>query len=105
MTDIKIAFWNLGNLFDTKATPIAADFEFTPTRGWTQEVLDKKIENLSYIIGQLHGDIGPDLLGLCEIENEGLAQELINEVGKDDLEVAKYDDSPDIRGKIGRAHV
>jgi hypothetical protein len=44
MSDIKIAFWNLGNPFDIKATPIAADVEFTPARGWTQEVLDKKLK-------------------------------------------------------------
>jgi hypothetical protein len=50
MSDIKIAFWNSGNLFDIRATPIAADFEFTPSRGWTREVLDSKIKNLSSII-------------------------------------------------------
>jgi hypothetical protein len=98
VSDIKIAFWNLGNLFDIKATPIAADFEFTPPKGWTQEVLNKKIENLSYIIKQLHDGNGPDILGLCEIENEGLAKELIGKVGRDELEVAKYNDSLDIRG-------
>jgi hypothetical protein len=49
MIDIKIGFWNLGNLFDAKATPIAADFEFTPSKGWTQEVLNKKLKTFPII--------------------------------------------------------
>lgn len=98
MSDIKVAFWNLGNLLDINATPLAADLEFTPDRGWTREVLNKKIENLASIIKQLHDGDGPDLLGLCEIENEELAKGLVDKVGRDDLDVVQYIDSPDIRG-------
>ena len=42
MTVLKAAFWNLQNLFDTTASPIATDFEFTPEHGWTEEVQAKK---------------------------------------------------------------
>ena len=35
MAEIKVAFWNLQNLFDTTASEIAADLEFTPDDGWT----------------------------------------------------------------------
>ena len=56
MTEIKVAFWNVQNLFDTTASPIAADLEFTPEQGWTEEVLAVKVANLAKIIkvGRAH---------------------------------------------------
>jgi hypothetical protein len=33
MPEIKIAFWNVGNLFDTTASELATDLEFTPADG------------------------------------------------------------------------
>lgn len=98
MTDIKVAFWNLQNLFDITASPIAADMEFTPAHGWTQAALDAKLNNLAQIINLMHGGQGPDLLGICEIENEALVNRLIAATGRTDLKVASYQDSPDIRG-------
>ena len=75
MTDIKIAFWNLGNLFDINLSETALVHEFTPARGWAEEVLDKKIENLAEVIRLLNDDgQGPDLLGICEVENEKITQ-------------------------------
>jgi len=47
---IKIAFWNVGNLFDIEKNEIATDFDFTPEKGWIKEVRDIKVENLSKII-------------------------------------------------------
>ena len=47
MIDIKIAFWNLENLFDINLSETALVHEFTPDRGWAEEVLDKKIEKLA----------------------------------------------------------
>ena len=96
---IKVAFWNLGNLFGTYPSLIGSDLEFTPERGWDDEAKDKKIENIAKVINSLHDNQGPDLLGLCEIENEELARELIEKIGKQDIyEIAQYTDSPDIRG-------
>ena len=100
MDNIKVAFWNLGNLFDTSSSSlIGSDLEFTPERGWDDAAKDKKIENLVKVINSLHNNQGPDLLGLCEIENEELAKKLIEKMGKQDIyEIAQYVDSPDIRG-------
>jgi hypothetical protein len=97
MPDIKVAFWNLENLFDTQASDIATDFEFTPSEGWTEAALTAKLENLAEIIKLMHGGAGPDLLGVCEIENLGVAQRLLAEIGRPDLKVA-HRDSPDLRG-------
>lgn len=99
MTDIKIAFWNLGNLFDINLSETALVHEFTPARGWAEEVLDKKIENLAEVIRLLDDDgQGPDLLGICEVENERITQKLLDKVGRNDYHIARYNDGPDIRG-------
>lgn len=97
MAAIKIAFWNLQNLFDIDASEIAADLEFTPAEDWDQEALDKKLENLAEVINLLHDGQGPDLLGICEIENRRVADLLLEAIGRNDYRLAHLD-SPDIRG-------
>ena len=97
MGAIKVAFWNLQNLFDTTASEIAADLEFTPEKGWTEDILKKKIENLASVIKLMHDGQGPDLLGICEIENKPVAERLIQQIGRPDYRLAHVE-SPDIRG-------
>ena len=97
MAEIKVAFWNVQNLFDTKASPIAADLEFTPAQGWTSEVFAIKVANLAQIIRQMHGGAGPDLLGLCEVENRAVVEQLMAEIGRADYRLAHVE-APDIRG-------
>ena len=98
MTDIQVAFWNLENLFDLTSSETALIHEFTPDRGWTQEVLDKKIENLAEVIKLLNNGQGPDLFGVCEVENEKVTQKLLDKIGRSDYQIAQYNDGPDIRG-------
>jgi endonuclease/exonuclease/phosphatase family protein len=98
MNDIKIAFWNLGNLFDIGSSETALVHEFTPDRGWTKEVLDKKVGNLAQVIRLINDGHGPDLLGICEVENQQITQKLLEKVGRDDYRIAQYNDGPDIRG-------
>jgi endonuclease/exonuclease/phosphatase family metal-dependent hydrolase len=97
MPEIKAAFWNLQNLFDITATDLATDLEFTPGEGWTKEAMDAKIVNLAEIIKLMHGGTGPDLLGIAEIENHKLAEDLVAATGRADLKVI-HADSPDLRG-------
>jgi len=97
MSEIRIAFWNLQNLFDITASEIAADLGFTPAAGWTQEVFDKKLANLAEVINLMHSGQKPDLLGVCEIENKGVVEELTNAIDRDDYEIAHVE-SLDIRG-------
>ena len=97
MAAIKVAFWNVENLFDTMASAIATDLEFTPAQGWTQTVFDLKVANIAAIIKQMHGGQGQDLLGLCEVENKGVVDRLIAQIGNPKYKVAHVE-SPDIRG-------
>ena len=98
MSDITIAFWNLGNLFDVSSSEPALVHEFTPERGWTNEVLDKKLENLAQVVKLMNNGHGPDLLGICEVENQQITQKLVEKIGRDDYQVAQFNDGPDIRG-------
>lgn len=92
-----IAFWNLQNLFDLEASPIAADLEFTPVNGWNRRAFEAKIRNLAEVIRLMFDGNGPDLLGICEIENQRLGNLLIDAIGREDYALAHVE-NPDIRG-------
>ena len=97
--EINVAFWNLGNLFDTLDDPISDDFDFTPAGGWTTETQQTKVTNLASVIDDMFNGAGPDLLGVCEVENEATLQQLVDSVTvRNDLEILQFQDGPDIRG-------
>ncbi len=99
MGKVYTSFWNVSNLFDTSLTSIGSDIEFIPSRGWNTIVKNKKIENLAKTISSLHKEQGPDLLGLCEVETESMASELLAKLPLEkEYAVADYLDGPDVRG-------
>src|SRR4051812_16961189 len=78
-----IGSWNLENLFDTKDDPsVKGDEEFTPdsAKHWTKERLDIKLENLAKIISKMNDGKGPDVLGVCEIENRQVVEMLVEKL-------------------------
>ena len=97
MSLLNVAFWNLQNLFDTQLSAIAADFDYTPAEGWTDQNKNQKLDNLSAVINSMFGGAGPDLLGICEIENKDIGLELLGRLNNNRLRLAHVD-SPDIRG-------
>ena len=70
----QLAFWNLENLFDIEGSPRREDklnrAIGKDLKGWTQAVLDKKISQLASIIRQVNNGHGPEILGVCEVENK-----------------------------------
>ncbi len=99
-----IAFYNLENLFDTIDSPDTDDAEFLPGGGnaWNSQKYAIKIKNMSEVIAQIGSDIvkgGPTIIGVSEIENRFVLEELIASPA---LKNAGYDivhyDSPDARG-------
>ena len=95
-----IAFWNLQNLFDTVDDPKINDEEFLPDGDmeWTEDRLDKKMYNLSRIIRMMNEGNGPDILGVCEVENQEVFELMVSKYLSDlDYEIA-YIESPDNRG-------
>lgn len=74
METYHIAWWNVENLFDEEHSPrrtekLARTLGAAIT-GWTPELRDTKISQLASVIARLNGGAGPDLMGVCEIENE-----------------------------------
>ncbi len=71
--DLFAAFWNLENLFAPEGYPdrepwIARELA-SDLKGWTQALFETKINQLASIIARMNGGSGPDVLGVCEVEN------------------------------------
>ena len=97
-----IGFYNVENLYDTEKDPIADDSEFLPDGAyqWTLERYQHKLKNLSYAISQIGKEQGGVVvLGVCEVENERVLNDL---VAQDALKPLNYKvahhDGPDVRG-------
>ena len=48
--------------------------------GWTPQLRDRKVVQLASVIGQIDGAAGPDLLGVCEVENRFVIDLLVQAV-------------------------
>lgn len=72
-----IAFYNVENLFDTLDTPDKNDEEFLPTanRHWNSYRYTEKLKHINKVVENLNS---PIILGLCEIENQAVVQDIIN---------------------------
>src|SRR5215213_10028148 len=97
-----IGSWNVENLFDTKDDPsVKGDEEYTPesAKHWTKERLEIKLKNLAKIISKMNEGKGPDVLGLCEVENRDVVEMLVEQLKSSGR---KYEivhkDSPSERG-------
>jgi predicted extracellular nuclease len=82
-----IAWWNLENLFDEEdavALDRRTDKVFRAIKndiaGWTPELRDRKIEQLASVIAAMNTGQGPDLLGVCEVENRFVVDRLVEKV-------------------------
>lgn len=97
----RIMQYNVENLFDCEHDSLKEDKEFLPSaiRGWNSFRFYKKVTNIAKVILAATDENVPDLVGLCEIENERCAEALIHH---SPLRELKYryvmTDSPDKRG-------
>ncbi len=100
-----IAFYNLENLFDTIDTPDVLDEEFTPEgpNKWTSDKYQKKLDNMALAISKIGEDDdwkgGPAVLGVSEIENRSVLEDLAAHplLKESNYQIVHYD-SPDRRG-------
>ncbi|MEM8961266.1 MAG: endonuclease/exonuclease/phosphatase family protein [Acidobacteriota bacterium] len=81
MSDYLVAFWNVENLFGPEnhppRIPWVADEMKTDLDGWTPELYQRKLDQLASIIVQMNDGRGPDILGMCEIEDDHVLRDLI----------------------------
>ena len=94
----KIAFYNVENLFDIYDDPIKIDSEYLPTSKlkWTQERYDKKLQNIAKVMEEMNF---PTILGMAEIENRKVLEDLVNQpiIKEKNYNIAHFE-SPDERG-------
>lgn len=103
-TPAVVGFYNVENLFDVYDSEGIRDVEWTPEgpKRWNEERYQEKLRRLAKVMGEMGHDIHPlgcQIIGLAEIENRQVVQDLIdtaplNERGYD---IVHYD-SPDRRG-------
>jgi predicted extracellular nuclease len=99
-----VGFYNVENLFDTVNDSKTWDDDFTPEgkKAWSYERYQKKLQKISAVLSQLGTEKSahaPALIGLVEIENEHVLQDLIRHpnLNEHPYNFVHYD-SPDERG-------
>ena len=100
-TPFRVMFWNVENLFDTQDDPQKNDNEFLPdaARHWTYPRYRDKLKKIAQTIVASGDECVPDLVGLCEVENDSCLDDLTR---RSPLHEAGYryvmTHSPDRRG-------
>jgi predicted extracellular nuclease len=81
MPEYHVAWWNVENLLDVKNSPrrpAELATKLAPElRRWTDNVLTRKLGQLVKIISKMGEGRGPDILGVCEVENRYVLQRLV----------------------------
>ncbi|MDX1671264.1 MAG: hypothetical protein R3211_02920 [Balneolaceae bacterium] len=84
MDTYHVSWWNVENLFDVEDSDWRPDYLQrrlrNELRGWDSTVLNQKISQLARIITQLNSGQGPDILGICEVENQAVLELLVDEL-------------------------
>ena len=99
--NMTVAFYNVENLFDLENDPRKNDDEFTPEseKQWDRAKYNKKLADISRVISGINeGDL-PEIVGLCEVENEQVVSDLIQTglLAGGQYKIVHYE-SPDFRG-------
>lgn len=101
VTSQRVVFYNVENLFDTLDTEGVSDEEFTPNseKEWNSERYQDKLVKLAKVLGAVGEGESPLLIGLSEVENRTVVEDLI---ATPPLSETPYDiahsNSPDMRG-------
>ena len=92
---LSIGFWNAENLFDLINDPSKNDDEFAlgGRKNVDQKIYNLKIKNSSEVVS----DLDVDILGLCEVENIDVLNDLNQAYPKRSYSIIHYE-SPDSRG-------
>ena len=94
----RIMFYNTENLFDTIDDPLTDDKEFLPSgkMNWTADKYNTKLAHITQVV-----EAGgfPILVGLCEVENKSVLNDLVKQpaLAAKDYAFIHFD-SPDERG-------
>src|SRR5674476_812093 len=95
-----VVSYNVENLFDTVDDPKIPDEEFLPEseKKWTVERYEKKLNDISQVISEVNPKELPEIVGLVEIENQTVLEDLIRTAKLKDRYAIIHEESPDFRG-------
>lgn len=97
----RVIFYNTENLYDTINDPEVNDEEFLPTSRsqWNTEKYTVKLKHTSAVLAALLDTIQPLVIGLGEVENRGVLEDLLAQpaLSKYRLSIIHHN-SPDERG-------
>lgn len=96
-----LMFYNVENLYDTINDPLKTDEDFLPSASynWNTEKYNKKLNDLAKVITSLGNPLLPAVIGLAEIENRTVLEDLVsNKMLKKGKYKIIWKESPDERG-------
>ncbi len=99
--EIKVACYNVENLFDTKDDAGKIDEEYMPEseKKWTQERYIKKLNSIHKVLSGIEGDGNvPAIIGLTEVENKNVLRDLVRQTSINERYGIVHHESPDVRG-------
>ena len=94
METVLCIWWNLQRLFRPGGSSIARDLDATAATGWTQATYNLKIEHIAAVLRAIAGDETPALVGLCEVENKSVAEDIVEKM---DWNALDYVEDPEER--------
>ena len=96
-----VVSYNVENLFDTVDDPKIPDEEFLPVseKKWDNEKYQKKLTDLAQVISEVNPEEMPEVVGLVEVENRSVLEDLIKtgKLGGQEYAII-HEESPDYRG-------
>lgn len=99
-----VGFYNLENLFDYWDDPEIRDEEYLPDgeKAWDSTKYHTKLNHMARVISEIGTKYSPDgaaVLGVCELENRGVLEDLVSQpsIKKRNYQIVHFD-SPDRRG-------
>ena len=95
----KVIFYNVENLYDIYDDPKTEDNEYTPdsVKQWNEEKYNTKLDNLAKVINTIAGEEEVLFIGLAEVENEKVVDDLAGKLNMSDYGIA-HEESIDGRG-------
>lgn len=82
-----VAFWNVENLFGPEdhpqRIPWVAERMARDLEGWSEALYARKQDRLAHVITRMNKGAGPDILGLCEVEDRFVLEDLKHRVGEE----------------------